>query len=339
MTGKKRRHRICPDCTKGTYTEGDFCKAELTPKITTPDITVEEEPAEKQKEDKSMVNKRVKIWLEVVLFVAIFSLLGYLLIKQSETVVAINKILAAHTSSDVKITDTTDPTKDSSIAAVAKDGKYTLHNFDNTEIVVDLSKAIGFTPDKNLMISELKSQTLGSDSASLTRDFQKYLNQKRDGFGPLAGYTDGTNDYNQYFNHQSAPQVPAYSWMIHTGQFIEIPGVGRVEGELGRGALVLIINRTDRVYRFPTNSVTVIAGFQGWGRIWNGESKEVVETEKRLANHYLTRLGEGVPETGFIGQTDRGADNASTVTVVTVEMIQVGQFRLIRAETVPAVKK
>ena len=205
-------------------------------------------------------------------------------------------------------------------------------------VVTDSSEAIGFTPDKDLLISDLKAEKVGLESASLTRDFQKYLNENRDGFGPLAGYTDGTNDYNQYNDHKSAPQVPAYSWMIHTGEYVEIPGIGIVTGEKGRGVIVLIINRTDKVYRFPTNSVTVIAGFQGWGRIWDGESKQVIETEKRLVNHYLTRLGEGVPETGFIGQTDNGFENALTVTVVTVEMLDVGQFRLIRAETVPAIK-
>ena len=207
-----------------------------------------------------------------------------------------------------------------------------------TTVTTDTSEAVGFTPDEDLLISDLKAEKVGLESASLTRDFQKYLNENRDGFGPLAGYTDGTNDYNQYNDHKSAPQVPAYSWIVHTGEYVEIPGIGIVTGEKGRGVIVLIINRTDKVYRFPTDSVTVIAGFQGWGRIWDGESKQVIETEKRLVNHFLTRLGEGVPETGFIGQTNNGFDNAITVTVVTVEMLDVGQFRLIRAETVPAIK-
>jgi hypothetical protein len=228
------------------------------------------------------------------------------------------------------------------------DGKYTLHDSDGKEVAVDLTKAIGFTPDKDLLISDIKTEQLGQESAEVTRDFQKYLNQDLNGYGPLAGHTDGTNDYNQYKDHQSAPQVPAYSWMIHTGLNVEMPGIGRVEGGTGRAVAILIINRTDKVYRFPDNSVTVEAGFQGWGRIWNGNADQIPETEKRLSNHYLTRMGEGVPETGFIGQTDQGELNADSLTVVSVERTQWGnnsdntpryQFRLLRAETVPTIKK
>lgn len=228
---------------------------------------------------------------------------------------------------------------------VTTDGKYTLHDPDQKEVVVDLSKAIGFVPDKDLLISNLKTETLGQDPASITQNWDTYLNSSNK---PYAGFTDGTNDYNQYYNHQSGPQVPAYSWMIHTGLYVEMPGIGRVEGGPGRAVLILILNRTDRVYRFPTNSVTVIAGFEGWGRIWNGDEKPVIETEKRITNHFLTRLGLGVPEKGFIGQTDQGAENATTVTVITVERLQWGnnpdgtpryQFQLLRAETVPTIKK
>lgn len=225
---------------------------------------------------------------------------------------------------------------------------YTLHDPDQKDVLVDLSKAIGFTPDKNLIISPLKPKQLGLESAEITRDFQKYLNTSRDGYGPLAGYTDGTNDYNQYKDHQSGPQVPAYSWMVHTGLTVDMPGIGKVEGGQGRAVIVLILNRTDKVYRFPTNSVTVEAGFQGWGRMWDGSADETVETEKRLANLYLTSMGEGVPETGFIGQTDQGERNADSATVISVERTQWGnnedgtpryQFQLLRAETVPAIKK
>lgn len=227
-------------------------------------------------------------------------------------------------------------------------GVYMLHDPDQKDVLIDLSKAIGFTPDKELIISPLKPKQLGQESAKITRDFQKYLNTSRNGYGPLAGYTDGTNDYNQYQDHQSGPQVPAYSWMVHTGLIVDMPGIGRVEGGQGLAVIVLILNRTDKVYRFPTNSVTVEAGFQGWGRIWDGSAKETVEAEKRLANHYLTRMGEGVPETGFIGQTDQGERNADSATVISVERTQWGynengtpryQFHLLRAETVPAIKK
>ncbi|MDD4784877.1 MAG: DUF308 domain-containing protein [Candidatus Shapirobacteria bacterium] len=226
----------------------------------------------------------------------------------------------------------------SSIIA-STDGKYVLHDSNNKEITMDFSQVIGFTPDKNLILSDLVAEKLDKgETSKLTGDFEKYLNEKRDGFGPLAGYTDGTNDYNQYYHHLSGPQVPIYSWMIHTGLCIQIPGIGQVEGELGRGCIVLIINRTDKVFRFPGDSVYCLAGFQGWGRIWDGENKPIIETERRLVNHYLTRLGLGIPEKGFIGQTDL-KENAATVTVVTVDMIADGQFRLIRAETVPAIKK
>lgn len=228
---------------------------------------------------------------------------------------------------------------------VSQDGSYVLHDSDGNEVTKDLSKAIGFVPDENLLVSDLQTEKLGQDKASVTQDWDNYLNSSKK---PYAGFTDGTNDYNQYYNHQSGPQVPAYSWMIHTGFYVEMPGIGRLVGEPGRAVCVLILNRTDRVYRFPTNSVTVIAGFQGWGRIWNCDEKPVIETEKRITNHFLTRLGLGVPEKGFIGQTDQGAENATTVTVVTVERIQWGnnddgtprfQFRLLRAETVDSIKQ
>ena len=228
---------------------------------------------------------------------------------------------------------------------VSENGVYLLHDSDMVETSKEFNQAIGFVPDENLLVSDLTPAKIGQDSASVTQNWDTYLNSKNK---PYAGFTDGTNDYNQYYNHQAFPQLPAYSWMVHTGYFIEMPGVGRLMGEKGRAVMVLLINRTDAVYRFRNEPVTVIAGFQGWGRIWNGDEKPVIETEKRITNHFLTRLGLGVPEKGFIGQTDQGAENATTVTVVTVEMIQWGnnddgtpryQFRLIRAETVAAIKK
>lgn len=232
-------------------------------------------------------------------------------------------------------------------SADGENGLFILHDSDNGEKQIDLSQAIGFTPDADLRISEISPNELDPIPADAA-DFQAYLNTARDGFGPLAGFTDGTNDYNQYYNNESAPQLPAFSWMVHTGLFVEIPGIGRVEGGESRAAVVIILNRTDDVYRWDTNSVKVIAGFQGWGRIWNGEADEVQETEERLANHYRERLGKGVPETGFIGQCDEGKENCDLATVVTVERIQWGenqdgtpryQFRLIRAETIPTSSK
>ncbi|MEW6509272.1 MAG: twin-arginine translocation signal domain-containing protein [Bacteroidota bacterium] len=222
---------------------------------------------------------------------------------------------------------------------------FTLKNSDGAEVSVDLNQAVGFTPDADLRVSDISPNAL-DPVPSDAGNFQAYLNTVRDGFQPLAGYTDGTNDYNQYKDHQSGPQVPMYSWMVYTGLKAELPGIGRVEGGEGRAVMVLILNRTERVHRFPTNSVHVEAGFQGWGRIWNGESNYVQESEERLVNHYRTRLGQGVPETGFIGQCDL-VDNCDSVTVVTAERMQWGnnpdgsprdQFRLIRAETVPTAR-
>jgi hypothetical protein len=236
--------------------------------------------------------------------------------------------------------------KDYSHSADHEGNVWTLHNSDGAEVKVSLNKVTGFTPDADLKTSDISPKTLGTVPTDAS-DFQAYLNKPREGFGPLAGYTDGTNDYNQYKDHESGPQVPAYSWMVHTGLDVELPGIGRVVGGPGRAAMVLIINRTERVYRFPTNSVRVEAGFQGWGRIWNGDRDPVQETELRLANHYRSRLGQGVPETGFIGQCDQAGKNCDTISIVTVERMQWGnndngtprdQFRLIRAETVPAVK-
>lgn len=230
--------------------------------------------------------------------------------------------------------------------ALGENGVYQLMDSDGNVIKVDLSTVEGFTPDAELRLSDIEPNSLESVPEDVA-DFQAYLNTARDDFQPVAGFTNGTNDYNQYSNHESGPQVPVYSWMVHTGLNAELPGIGRVEGDSGRAVLVLVINRTDRVYRFPTNSVHVEAGFQGWGRIWNGEPDYVQEAEERLVNHYRARLGQGVPETGFIGQCGQAEENCDSVTVVTVERMQCGnnpdsspryQFRLIRAQTVSTVR-
>lgn len=233
----------------------------------------------------------------------------------------------------------------SSFTPAEKQGnKWTLHTSDNEPVKVSLPEE--YTPDATLKISDIRAKNL-LPVPEIAGNFQEYLNNPDDEMGALAGFTDSVNDYNEYYNHRSGPQLPAYSWEVFTGLDVEIPGVGRVEGGPGRAAMVLIINRTDDVYRWPTNSVRVEAGFKGWGRIWNGEAKYVQETEKRLVQHFLTRLGQGVPETGFIGQCDQGARNCDEVAVVSVERIQWGnnpdgspryQFRLIRAETIPAAK-
>jgi len=304
---KKMTRRKCPKCGEWTRVKGPYCPNCSKPLTSEESYPIIKDPDEDLEEERGGIVKTILWIFAIIVLIILLILTGWFL-----------RGCLNHDN------DNQPPIPISS---------------EESSEEIDLRDEIGFSPDKNLIISDLKAEKLGLDKASLTSDFNTYLNTKREGFEPLAGYTDGTNDYNQYYNHQSAPQVPAYSWMIHTGEYIEMPGIGKLQGGKGHAVMVLIINRTDKVYRFPTNSVTVIAGFQGWGRIWNGESKEVIETEKRLTNHYLTRLGLGIPEKGFIGQADGGADNASTVTVVTVEMIQVGQFRLIRAETVSTIKE
>ena len=246
-------------------------------------------------------------------------------------------------------TATTEPTVSSEgtfFTPAEKNGdQWVLYTSDGDPVTLSLPD--GYTPDGTLKISsDVHPQNLlpvPKDAAK----FQEYLNNRQGDMGALAGFTDSINDYNQYYNHASGPQLPAYSWEVFTGSVVEIPGIGRVEGGRGRAAMILILNRTDRVYRWPMNSVHVEAGFLGWGRIWNGEAPYVQETEKRLVQHFLTRLGQGVPETGFIGQCDQGARNCDEVTVVSAERIQWGnnsdgtprfQFRLIRVETVPAAK-
>ena len=238
-------------------------------------------------------------------------------------------------------TSTVEPTA-TIVRPAENDGStWALKDSNGNEVVLNI-EAKGFTPDAQLQVSTLKPKDLGKLPADAS-DFQKYLNKAREGFKPLAGFTDGTNDYNQYGNHRAGPQVPAFSWMVHTGYNIEMEGIGKLTGEKARAVMVVILNRTERVYRFDTETVQVIAGFQGWGRIWNGDEKNTLETEKRLVNHYLSRLTEGVAETGFIGQCDEGNKECDSVTVVTVERVQWGnnedgtprdQFRLIRAETV-----
>lgn len=264
----------------------------------------------------------------------------------AETTTATTEATTAETTAKANTIEVDGETIETFVSTpVSQNGVYILHDPDMVEISKDFNQVIGFVPDEDLLISNLKTETLGKDSASVTQNWDTYLNSNKK---PYAGFTDGTNDYNQYYLHQATPQIPAYSWMVHTGYYIEMPGIGRVIGEKGRAVMILVINRTDAVYRFRNEPVTVIAGFQGWGRIWNGDEKPVIETEKRITNHYLTRLGLGVPEKGFIGQTDQGAENATTVTVITVQYIQWGnekdgspryQFQLLRAETVPAIKK
>lgn len=254
------------------------------------------------------------------------------------------------------IVKTTEPTKETVIPTTTPEVETINYGFNpaknegNVWLLKDsdgneVKKAIdakGFIPDANLKVSDLSPAALGPIPADAS-DFQAYLNKDREGFGPLAGFTNGTNDYGQY--GKTGPQVPAYSWMIHTGLSVEMPGIGKVTGEYGRAVMVLIVNRTNDVYRFDNESVEVVAGFEGWGRIWNGDANYVQETDKRIVNHYRHRLGYGVAESGFIGQCDKGAENCDAVTVVTVERVQWGnnedgtpryQFRLIRAETVSA---
>lgn len=259
------------------------------------------------------------------------------------TEVAKPEYIAQVTATQEIINPTSLPVVENNNFAVNNNGKWILQDSDGNNLEVSFN-AVGFTPYSDLKVSPLQEKDLGA----LPQDagnFQAYLNEKREGFEPLAGYFYGNNDYNQYGDHKSSPQVPVFSWMVHTGLIVDMPGIGRVEGGNGRAVMVLIINRTERVYMFPDKSVEVRAGFQGAGKIWNGDENQVVEAEKRLVNHYRHRLGYGVAESGFVGQCDKGVNNCDLVTVVTVERVQWGnnpdgtprdQFRLIRAETVSA---
>jgi len=219
--------------------------------------------------------------------------------------------------------------------------KWILHDSDNNPIELELPE--NFIPDADLRISTDVSPENVLPIPKEAADFQSYLNSVNNPLNqPLAGYMYGTNDYNQYGERTSGPQLPIYSWLIHTGEIVHIPGIGRVTGSPGRAVAVLIINRTNNVYQWSPETVYVKSGFQGAGRIWNGEAPYVAEAERRLVQHYGYILGNGHPESGFIGQCDL-VDNCRRVTFITAERIQWGnnpdgtpryQFRLIRAEDI-----
>lgn len=218
---------------------------------------------------------------------------------------------------------------------------------DANEEVIEVALPDNFIPDGNLRMIAGERLDFSESAPAHVLDFQRYLNSSENPTGkPLAGYTDGVNDYNQYKDHESGPQVPMYSWFVLSGEKISVPGIGELQGTEGNAVMVLIHNIADSVHRFPTNSVEVEAGFEGWGRIWDGSYDALQETAKRLTLHYLARLGSGVPETGFIGQCDE-IDNCDSVTVVNVVRWQHGnnedgspryQFRLLDVQTLPAVK-
>lgn len=236
-------------------------------------------------------------------------------------------------------------------AAPQSDGSWKLLNSDNEAVSMKFNTD-SFTPDASLNVPignadiDIKVESLG-DVPAEAGDFQSYLNTSDNPAGePLAGYAYGTNDYNQYGDHAATPQLPAYSWEVFTGLDVSVPGIGRVKGGEGRAAMVLVLNRTDDVFRWPDEQpVEVEAGFQGVGRLWNGDAEPMAEAEKRLVNHYRYNLGNGHNESGLEGQCDQGNDNCNSVTVVTAERVQWGnnddgtpryQFRLLRAEDVSA---
>lgn len=233
-------------------------------------------------------------------------------------------------------------------AAPQADGSWTLNTPDNEALSIKLPDS--FTPDASLNLPtgdadiDVKVKKLGGVPAE-AGDFQTYLNTSDNPAGePLAGYSYGTNDYNQYGDHAATPQLPALSWEVFTGLDVSVPGIGRVKGGEGRAAMVLILNRTKDVFRWPDEQpVEVEAGFQGVGRLWNGDADVMDEAEERLVNHYRFNLGNANPESGLIGQCDQGADNCDSVSVVTAERVQWGvdednnpryMFRLLRAEDV-----
>jgi hypothetical protein len=241
---------------------------------------------------------------------------------------------------ETKATETKERDIDNINPAQRNGDRWTLSDSDGNQI--ELKLPANFIPDKDLKVSDIKPENV-LPIPEKAADFQRYLNTKDNPLKePLAGYMYGTNDYNQYGERKSGPQLPMYSWLIFTGEVVSVPGIGKVTGSPGKAVAILIINRTDKVHQWSPETVYVKSGFQGAGRIWNGEAPYVAEAERRLVQHYGYILGNGHPESGFIGQCDL-VDNCRNVTFITAERIQWGnnrdgtpryQFRLIRAEDI-----
>lgn len=198
----------------------------------------------------------------------------------------------------------------------------------------------GFTPDASLVLAPEWGDALGLNPEQFA-DFQKSLNDPKH---PLVGYTYGENDQSDNIDYRRTLQAPMYSWTVLTGEEVEVPGIGHLKSNPGGAVEVMIMNITDTVIGFNSeNPVMIRHGFTGTGRIWDGGN--VVEDERGISSHYVSRLEEGVTlpgESGFIGQCDK-VENCSDIMVVSVIYRQWGnnengtpryQFQLLRQEEV-----
>ena len=198
----------------------------------------------------------------------------------------------------------------------------------------------GFTPDTKLVLAPEYGKTLPIEPATFA-DFQKSLNDPKH---PLVGYTYGENDQSDNLNYKRTLQVPMYSWTVATGLEVDAPGIGHLVGGPGRAVELMIMNIDGSVGAFGSdNPILIKDGFTGTGRIWDG--KNVIEDERGISSHYVSRLQNGVTlpgESGFIGQCDI-ATNCNQVLVVSVVRTQWGlnsdgskrfQYQLLREEIV-----
>jgi hypothetical protein len=203
-----------------------------------------------------------------------------------------------------------------------------------------VSTVDGFTPDTALVLAPEYGKTLPIEPATFA-DFQKSLNDPKH---PLVGYTYGENDQSDNLNYKRTLQVPMYSWTVATGLEVDAPGIGHLVGGPGRAVELMIMNIDGSVGAFGSdNPILIKDGFTGTGRIWDG--KNVIEDERGISSHYVSRLQNGVTlpgESGFIGQCDI-ATNCNQVLVVSVVRTQWGlnsdgskrfQYQLLREEIV-----
>ncbi|OGH02170.1 MAG: hypothetical protein A2798_03510 [Candidatus Levybacteria bacterium RIFCSPHIGHO2_01_FULL_37_17] len=234
---------------------------------------------------------------------------------------------------------TASPTPEIGLACVAPreaNGNWTITTPDFEDRSVESVE--GFTPDGNLVLAPEWGEAMPLNPEQFA-DFQASLN---DPDHPLVGYTYGYNDESGNLDYRRTLQAPMYSWTVLTGEEVCAPGIGHLVGGPGRAVELMIMNIDGSVADFgPDNPVTIRHGFFGTGRIWDGEN--VVEAERGISSHYVSRLQEGVTlpgESGFVGQCDL-PENCNEVLVVAVVRRQWGfnedgtqrfQYQLLRQE-------
>lgn len=203
----------------------------------------------------------------------------------------------------------------------------------------------GFTPDRSLTFAtDIKSLEIGSD-LKIFSDWETALNTKRPG-GALAGYNYDYNDFCPTGDFKCNVQGDMFGWRTFQGDFVEVPGIGRLEGGPRRSVVLNVLNLDGSVHAWDNEKngqVTVKRGFTATGRIFNGE-KNVDALERNLSGHWAFRQFFGTPEKSYIGITDN-PDNALEVLMVSVQRKQWGnnpdgtkrmEFQLIRAEILKA---